>query len=195
MLQVPSRAVTLKDCEVLAQQTPGTSIARAIALANYHPALPCYSAPGIVTVVIVPQLPMGRPVPSAGLLNAVSAYLARRHVIGTRIDVLGPDYLEVAAMAQVKAFPGQSKTAVRDAIVSALQKFLDPLSGGPDGKGWPLGRDVYTSEALDVIARVPGVDYVLSLQLVVPGSDAQCGNVCLPQLALTVSGIHQIEVS
>jgi predicted phage baseplate assembly protein len=195
MLQVPSRAVTLKDCEVLALQTPGTSIARALALANYHPALPCYSAPGIVAVVIVPQLPVGRPAPSAGLLNAVSAYLARRHVIGTRIDVLGPDYLEVAAMVQLKAFPGQSKTAVRDAVAGALQRFLDPLVGGPDGKGWPLGRDVYTSEVLDVIARVPGVDHVLSLQLVVPGSEAQCGNVCLSPLALTVSGIHQIEVS
>lgn len=194
MLQVPSRAVTLQDCEVLAKQTPGTGIARAIALANHCAALPCYRAPGIVTVVIVPRLPVGRPVPSTGLVSAVSAYLSRRHVIGTRIDMMGPDYLEVAAIAQVKAFPGQNKTAVRDAIVSALQTFLDPLNGGPDGEGWPLGRDVYTSEVLDVIARIPGVDHVQSLQLAVPGSDAQCGNVCLPPLALTVSGVHQIEV-
>jgi predicted phage baseplate assembly protein len=194
MLQVPSRAVTLDDCQALALQTPGTSIARAAALANHHPALQCYSAPGVITVVVVPQLPVGRPVPSAGLLNAVSAYLARRHVIGTRIAVSGPDYVEVAVHAQVKAFPGQSKTAVRDAVSSALQEFLDPLVGGPHGQGWPLGRDVYTSEVLEVIARIPGVDHVLSLRLVV-GSDAQCGNVCLPPLALTVSGTHQIEVS
>ncbi|MEY9697568.1 putative phage baseplate assembly protein [Bradyrhizobium diazoefficiens] len=194
MLQVPSRAVTLQDCEVLAKQTPGTCIARAIALANHCAALPCYGALGIVTVVIVPRLPVGRPVPSTGLLNAVSAYLSRRHVIGTRIDVMGPDYLEIAAIAQVKVFSGQNKTAVRDAIVEGLQKFLDPLEGGPDGKGWPLGRDVYTSEVLDVIARIPGVDHVQSLQLAVPGSDAQCGNVCLSPLALTVSGVHQIEV-
>jgi hypothetical protein len=124
----------------------------------------------------------------------VSAYLARRHVIGSRIEVIGPEYVEVGVMARVKAFPGQGKTAVRDAVVNALRDFLDPLAGGPDGKGWPLGRDVYTSEVLDVIARVPGVDHVLSLQLIVPGSGAQCGNVCLPPLALTVSGVHQIEV-
>jgi predicted phage baseplate assembly protein len=196
LVQSPSRAVTLEDCEALALATPGTVIARAAAIANHHPALQCYAAPGMITVVIVPQLPPGRPSPSAGLLNAVSSYLARRHVIGTRIEVRGPDYVEVGVIAQVKAFSGQNKTAVRKAIVAALQTFLDPLAGDPPGaKGWPLGRDVYISEVLEVIARVPGVDHVLSLQLTVPVSGAQCGNVCLPPLALTVSGVHQIEVS
>lgn len=195
LLQAPSRTVTLDDCETLARQVPGTAVARATAVANHHPALPCYSAPGMTTVVIVPYLPLGRPEPSAGLLNAVSGYLAHRHVIGTRIEVMGPDYLEVGVNARVKTAHGQNKTAVRDAIAAALREFLDPLAGGPDGTGWPLGRDVYTSEVLDVIARIPGVDHVLSLKLVVAGFGAQCGNVCLPRLALTVSGAHQIEVS
>jgi predicted phage baseplate assembly protein len=194
MLQKPSRAVTLEDCEALAMDTPGTSIARAAALANQHPGFQCYSAPGFITVVIVPELPVGRPVPSAGLLRAVSAYLNRRHVIGTRIEVIGPEYLEVGVKAKVKVFPGQSKTAVRDAVSASLQKFLDPLSGGPEGDGWPLGRDVYISEVVEVIAAVPGVDHVLSLELVVPGCGAQCGNVCLRPLALAVSGTHEIQV-
>jgi hypothetical protein len=195
MLQAPSRAVTLDDCVALALETPGANIARAAALANQHPAFQCYSAPGFITLVIIPHLPVGRPTPSAGLLSAVSAYLSRRHVVGTRIAVIGPEYLEVGVNAQVKAFPGQSKTAVRDAISTALEQFLDPLFGGPAGTGWPLGRDVYKSEVLDVIARVPSVDHVLSLELVVPDCGAQCGNVCLRPLALTVSGAHQIQVS
>src|SRR6185295_9903548 len=168
-LQKPSRAVTLGDCEVLALETPGTSIARAAALANEHPGLQCYSAPGFITLVIVPELPLGRPTPSAGLLSAVSAYLNPRRVVGTRIEVTGPEYFEVAVIAEVKAFAGQNKITVADAVSTALQNFLDPLHGGPEGKGWPLGRDVYVSEVVEVIAAVPGVDHVLSIELEVAG--------------------------
>jgi predicted phage baseplate assembly protein len=192
---IPSRAVTLTDCEALALTTPGTALARTAALANQHPALQCYAAPGFITLVIIPHLPLGRPVPSSGLIGAVSEYVNRRRVIGTRIEVVGPEYLEIGVVAQVKAFAGQSKTAVRDAVVAALQAFLDPLGGGPTGTGWPLGREVPISEILDLIARVPGVDHVLSLGLSVPGCGVQCGNVCLRPLALTVSGTHQIQVS
>jgi predicted phage baseplate assembly protein len=195
LLEKQSRAVTLKDCETLALATPGTNIARAAALANQHPGFPCYSAPGFITLVVVPYLPLGRPVPSPGLLNAVSAYLHPRHVIGTRIVVTGPEYVEVGIIAAVKAFTGQSKVAIASAVDAALREFLDPLRGGPDGTGWPLGRDVYISEVVEVMAGVPGVDHVLNLQLVVPGCEPQCGNLCLGPLALTVSGTHQIKVS
>jgi hypothetical protein len=195
LLDRPERAVTLGDCEALALETPGTSIARAAAVANYCAGLQCYSAPGFITVVIVPYLPSGQPVPSSGLIGAVKAYLNRRKVIGTRVEVTGPDYLEVTVTASVKALAGQSKTAVSAAVVAALQQFLDPLTGGPDGTGWPLGRGVYVSEVLQMIADVPGVDHVTSLALEADGCGKQCGNVCLNPLALTVSGSHQIQVS
>jgi hypothetical protein len=195
LLEKQSRAVTLKDCETLALATPGTNIARAAALANQHPGFPCYSAPGFITLVVVPHLPLGRPVPTPGLLSAVSAYLHPRHVIGTRIVVTGPEYVEVGIIAEVKAFTGQSKVAIASAVEAALRKFLDPLLGGPDREGWPLGRDVYVSEVVEVMVAVPGVDHALNLQLVVPGCEPQCGNLCLGPLALTVSGRHQIKVS
>ena len=195
MLARPSRAVTLGDCEALALATPGTRVARASAFANQHPGYPCYGAPGVVTLVIVPALPVGRPVPSPGLLAAVSAYVGRRHVLGTRIVVVGPDYVEVAVHATLRAVRGQNRATVAGAVTAALQRLLDPLEGGQDGTGWPLGRDVYASEVLAEIARVPGVDHVTALELAVPGQGPQCGNVCLGPLALTVSGSHRIEVS
>jgi len=195
LLAEPERAVTLDDCKVLALRTPGTAIARAAAIANYCPSLQCYSAPGYITVMIAPYLPLGRPVPSPGLLQAVSAYLNRRRVIGSRIEVTGPDYLEVAVHAAVKAATGESKAGIQSAVIAALSRFLDPLGGGPDGTGWPLGRAVYISEILDTIAGVPGVDHVISLQLEAAGCGLQCGDICLNPLALAVSGPHVVEVS
>jgi predicted phage baseplate assembly protein len=189
------RGITLTDCKTLALETPGVQLVRAAAVANLVSGLQCYSAHGFITVVVVPSLPAGRPVPSPGLIGAVSAYLNRRRVIGTRIEVTGPDYLEVAVTASVKAVTGQNKAVIRDAVTAALAGFLDPLTGGPDRTGWPLGRGVYVSEILQTIAKVPGVDHVISLQLNAGDCGPQCGDICLAPLALTVSGNHQVQVS
>ncbi|HEX5604440.1 MAG TPA: hypothetical protein VFX63_17890, partial [Pyrinomonadaceae bacterium] len=48
----------------------------------------------------------------------------------------------------------------------ALKDFLDPVSGGPEkGKGWPFGRSVFTSEVSQLLAKVPGVDFVTGVSL------------------------------
>ena len=189
------RAVTLGDYERLALVTPGTRIARVTAIANLHPDFPCFQAPGMITVIILPYLPQGRPMPTAGLLRAVAAYLRPRRVIGSRVDVVGPTYLEVAVQATVQSMPGTNKTSLQQAIVDTLNQFLDPLDGGPDGTGWPFGRDVYRAEIMKVIDAVPGVDYVDSLSLLADNGQPQCGNVCLGPTWLAEAGAHQITVN
>jgi hypothetical protein len=188
------RAVTLGDYEELAMKTPGVRLARASARANLHPSFPCLKAPGVITLVILPDLPRERPSPGFGLRRAVAAYLRRRRVIGTRVEVVGPTYLEVAARARVRALEGVNKTNLEQRIVTALDEFLDPLRGGPERTGWPFGRDVFRSEVMQVIDEVAGVDYVISLELIAEGCDPQCGNVCLSPTWLVAAGRHEIEV-
>jgi predicted phage baseplate assembly protein len=188
------RAVTLEDYRKLALDTPGARLARAEARANLHPSFACLQAPGIVTVVILPDLPVPRPVPSPGLRRAVAAYLRRRRILGTRVEVVGPTYLEVSVRARVRACAGVDGTNLRKKIVSALEDFFHPLRGGPEGKGWPLGRDVYRSEVLQVLDEIVGVDHVLSLELVPNGCEPRCGNVCLAPTWLVAGGPHEIEV-
>jgi hypothetical protein len=189
-----NRAVTLADYERLALATPGTRIARVTARANLHPDFPCFEAPGMITVIIVPYLPAGRPVPTPGLRQTVARYLRRRRVIGTRVEVVGPTYVEVAVSATVQAAVRVDKTALRQRILGALNHFLDPLGGGPDGNGWPFGRDVYRAEIMQVIDGVTGVDHVVSLQLITDSCEPQCGNVCLGPTWLVAAGVHQIQV-
>ena len=192
-LERVTRAVTLADIEALAIATPGTAVAGATAIAGLHPAMPCVDAAGIVTVVVVPWLPAGRPMPSDGLLRAVRRYLGRRRLIGTRIEVVAPTYLEVAVRATVATDPGVARESVRSAVEAAVRRFFHPLEGGPDGGGWPLGRDVYRTEVLDVINRVPGVARVEALELVAAGCDT-CSNVCVGRTGLVASGNHAIGV-
>jgi predicted phage baseplate assembly protein len=147
-----------------------------------------------VTVIILPSLPVAKPFPSAGLLRTVAAYLVPRRVIGTRVEVVGPTYLEVRVRAQVKSLPRTDKTLLQSKVRDALNRFFHPLTGGPQATGWPFGRDVYRSEVLQTIDEVPGVDNVLSLELIAGDGTPQCGNICLEPTGLVAAGLHQIEI-
>lgn len=193
-LPAPERASTLLDIERLALAVPGAQVARAHAWAGLDPAYPCLNAAGTVTLVIVPELPRGRPYPTPGLIQTVRRFLERRRVVGTRLVVLGPTYVEVRATATVRARPGAALERVRADLLAALALLLDPLAGGPDGRGWPFGRDVYRSEVLQTLDGVPGVDHVLALELSADSGVAQCGNLCIGPTELTVSGQHTITV-
>ncbi|HZE70855.1 MAG TPA: putative baseplate assembly protein [Pyrinomonadaceae bacterium] len=194
LLNEPQRAVTLKDYEYLALKTPGAKLGRATARANLHPGLPCLKAAGVITVIILPNMAVAKPVPSRGLRRVVAAYLNPRRVIGTRVEVVGPTYLDVTVRAEVKAVSNVSRTAVRQRIVEALNDFFNPLTGGPEKNGWPFGRDVYRSEVMQVIDEVLGVDHVLELQLIAEGCEPECGNICLAPTWLVAAGDHVIEV-
>jgi predicted phage baseplate assembly protein len=192
-LRRPVRAVTLADYETLALGTPGVRLSRAQARANMHPGFPCLSAPGNVMVLVLPWIPAGRPMPDQGLINAVQTYLTRRRVIGTRVRVAAPVYREVAVRARVQALPNVSRTALAQRIREALTAFFHPITGGPDGTGWPFGRDVYRSEVMAVIDDTRGADNVISLELL-SGGEATCGNLCIGSMGLVADGKHEIEV-
>ena len=188
-----TRAVTLDDLRRVALDTPGTRVARAEARANLHPAMPCIVAAGVLSLVVLPHLPRHAPSPSRGLLRAVRAQLEPRRLIGSRIEVAGPEYTAVSVRAQVRARRLAEPSLVRSRVVEALDRFLHPLDGGPDGNGWPLGRDVVSAEVLRVIDDVSGVDHVLRLELIGPDG-ASCGNLCIGPLGLPEARAHAIEV-
>jgi predicted phage baseplate assembly protein len=189
-----NRAVTLADYEFFAKRTPGARLARVSARANLHPGFPCLQAPGIIAVLILPYLPVDRPLPSTGLQSMVRAYLARHRVLGTRVEVFGPTYLDVAVRATVQGRPEPNAANLKERISAALNRFFHPLLGGTDGQGWPFGRDVYRSEVLQVIDETDGVEHVLSLELIAGGGEPQCGNICIGPTGLVAAGQHQIEV-
>ncbi|MFQ5524989.1 MAG: putative baseplate assembly protein [Thermoanaerobaculia bacterium] len=193
-LETPQRAVTLDDIETLTLETPGVRLARVFAIANLHPAFPCMRAPGVVTVVVLPSVPSDRPVPSRGLRRQVRAWLSARRVLGTRIEVVGPEYIRVRVRATVRACPLVDLAALAESLTESLDSFLHPLTGGPEGNGWPFGRDVYRSEVLQVLDETEGADHVVSLEFIRGDCGSVCGNVCLPPTGLVEAADHEIEV-
>lgn len=146
--------------------------------------------PGRVSVLVVPERDGPRPAPLEGarppvagfeLRRAVWRYLEERRLIATRVHVLSPACVPVrleALLVRREDVPDPVDAAVleaqwdaapagdvRRAALDAVGRWLDPLEGGADGRGWPFGRDVYLSDLYGVLEAVPGVDYVADLRV------------------------------
>jgi predicted phage baseplate assembly protein len=187
-LKSQNRAVTCEDYETLAKQAG--QIARAKALPLFHPDFPGMQVPGVVTVIVVPDVASPAPMPSPGLLRTVCAYLDQRRLIATELYVIAPTYVPVAITLQVLAQPDADTAAVEQAVESALTTFLDPLAGGSldpstRGTGWPFGGTIYFVDVLRVAAQVANVIRVADLVITVSGAQiAACTDAPVPSGAL-----------
>ena len=159
------KAVTLADIERLALATPGVPVARVRAVDGLDPRLPCWPAPGVVTLIVIPACPRPAPMPSRDLLAAVQRYLEPRRLVTSEIHAIAPRYRRVGVSATLHLACEADAAAVLRAATGRLRAFFDPLAGGPDGTGWPFGRSVYRAEVMALLARVPGVVSVTGLQL------------------------------
>jgi predicted phage baseplate assembly protein len=195
-LSQPVRGVTLSDFESLALATPAVPVARAFAIANYDPAVPCFPALGAVTVVVLPKCPDAKPQPSGGFLDAVERHIERWRTITTQVHVVGPIYTTVSVTARLNIEPGVDRQTVAQLAQTTLSDFLNPLHGGPDATGWPVGRGVYRSDILAMLNDLPGVIFVDELTLQADGGPAiGCDNIAACPQGLVASGQHQITAN
>ncbi len=176
-LRARHRAVTPDDYEVLAREAdPRVARAHCVRLRDLEArteALRTLPREGHVSVLVVPHPEgedpasrPGAPMPSEDLLRAVREGLAPRRLLTVRQHVAAPVYVPVTPEIVLATRPDVAVEPLRRQVAAALERFLDPRTGGPDGRGWPFGRDVYVSELYQLLERdVPGVDHVVDLAL------------------------------
>ena len=173
VFQTERVTLTAEDYEQLALNTPGLRVARARVLPNFSPKLETLKLPGEITILVLPAAPPKEAFPDAappeaskGFLKTVQNHLERRRLVTTNLHVRGPKYVEIKVRCNVFLKKRASETQVHEDINRALKEFLDPVSGGPEkGKGWPFGRSVFPSEVSQLLAKIPGVDYVTGVSL------------------------------
>lgn len=187
------QALSADDYEALAREaSPAVAVARA--LPTTHPS--GRPATGWVRLVIMPHSHEPRPQPSFELRRQVQEFLAARmsaSAVG-QLSVVGPTYLEVGVVAVIAPKSLESGGPVLGAVTEALQRFLHPLHGGPDGRGWPFGRDVYLSDVAALLESVTGVDYVETLELTLDGTPH--GEVVpVPQDRIVVAGPLRVSLA
>jgi predicted phage baseplate assembly protein len=158
-----TRAVTAQDYEQIALATPGVDVARADVAVGRHPATPCDPVPGAVSVVIVPGVPrtdnpdadIPAPVPDPGVLAAVTGALEAARLVGTEVFVQSPIYRGVRLAVTLRG-PTTEPAVLDRRLRDGLRRYLDPLTGGAPGQGWPFGEPLRPSELLGVAQDVAG---------------------------------------
>ena len=165
------RAIAPSDYETLAREaSPAVAFARAISTRNSSGR----RLPGWVTLLIIPNGEESRPWPSFGLRQRVLRFIERHApadlAAANQIYITGPDYLPVDVTARLAPRDPAEAGAVERRARLAVEEFLHPLRGGPERRGWELGRDIYLSDVAAVLERVEGVDYVEEIQLLVDGN-------------------------
>jgi len=88
----------------------------------------------------------------------IKTHLNQRRLVGTRVIVEPPAYRGVTVVVTLSALPGFGAEQIRKEVQLRLNRLLHPLSGGPDGTGWPFARAVQVHEVTAALAPIPGVD-------------------------------------
>ena len=176
-LQSNNRAVTADDFRYLATLAPGANVKRALALPLYHPDFPSGQIPGVVTVVVVPDSPAPNPMPNQSTLKAVCAYLDSKRLLTSEVYVVGPVYRKIKIQVQLVVQVGSDLASVKNAVLTALNTFFDPLKGGNNNTGWPFGGTIYYTDVYRVIFNTSGVLRIQDNQLLL-WLDSQLQTFC-----------------
>ena len=133
-----------------------------------------FEAPGVVSVVVVPDGPQPPPavrpslvelVPTPSFLRAVCAQLDQHRLVTTEVHVVPPQYMRLCRVyCRVKPNVGYTRLQLRDLVANSLATFLDVLLGGEDGSGAPFGGQVHIAELIARVLRTEGVDRVDDLR-------------------------------
>ncbi|MDH6699532.1 putative baseplate assembly protein [Streptomyces griseoviridis] len=117
--------------------------------------------------------------PTADACQAVRQALAPRQPAGVPVWLRPPAYRGLritATIAPADFLSAAEREELRTAAERALYTYFSPVTGGPDGTGWPFGRPVHVGEAFQVLDRVPGVGQIREVRLA--AADPETG---LPQ--------------
>lgn len=203
LLRSRDRAVTEADFEFLARQALPAAIGRVKCL-QPRPSEAGRVAPGQVYVLVIPRVPNpagylepAQLEPDKADLEALNAYLDERRLLTTRLDTRAPSYRFVAARAHLRASPGARQGDVEAEVLARLNRFLNPLTGGPDGTGWEFGRDLFVGDVYQCLQGTPNVQFVRGVELFTtsPGSGPQGNPVESVEVVahgVIASGRHEV---
>jgi hypothetical protein len=125
----------------------------------------------------------------------VRAYLLKKApaLVGWQqhIFVGQPNYVPVSVTITVEAsiaLAAEAETKTR----TALEEFLHPLKGGPEGTGWEFGQGLAISALYAEIEKISAVDHVVSLSIT-PAPNADDYLELRPDRILA-SGNHVVAV-
>jgi predicted phage baseplate assembly protein len=134
---------------------------------------------GEVRLIVIPNLPRPPEEPiadldlqvSGALQDQIASVLDERRAIGTRWQLLTPqEYvhrftLEVGAVCIPTTAEPYEGAVVVERAVRALYAYFHPVTGGPNGRGFPVGEGISQGAISAALHGVRGISYVAGIQI------------------------------
>lgn len=190
-MKIPYTAVTSRDFEYIAMNTPGLRVAKAKAIPDYKKNNGDNSKAS-VTIAVLPYTPIGTfttpPSPPPGFIDAICRHVDKHRLLGTQIHVESPQFIRVNVSMTIDPVKGYSEKELTSTVKKELAFFLHPIKGWFDKKGWPIGRLVSRSEIFEHIRKIEGIKCILKISISGDnGSSPDAnGNLTLPSEISTV---------
>ncbi|MEY2974118.1 MAG: hypothetical protein RIR49_538 [Actinomycetota bacterium] len=198
-LRAGQRAVTVSDFEQLTIES-SPLVARALCL-------PPEETWGPVRVLVVPRCDL--PPDMIGiddfaltedLFGTIRDHLDARRTLGSVVRVTTPFYQGVSVVTRVRTSTGRSPSLIRQRVLDALNRYLHPTLGGPNGRGWPFDVGLSATALAAMIGEIDGVGGIDEIALfeVDLRNDRRLGDssefVALDEGSLFLGRRHQVVV-
>lgn len=179
-LQAQKRAVTVQDYEQLVLNF-SRSIARVKCISPKVENL--QNSLGMVEILAVPSVSdalgvndLSRLWMSKNFSQEIVDYLDQYRLLTSHVKIREPNYIGVKVKAKIAAGDFSDPAIVATQVDQHLRNFLNPLVPFPEHEetdqlleegwdGWPFGKSLFTAEIFSLIQRVPGVRYVLDVEI------------------------------
>ncbi|MGH8685037.1 MAG: putative baseplate assembly protein, partial [Nitrosospira sp.] len=148
---------------------------------------------GTISLIVVPYCDNNepRPQPTFELVKNVKAFLDFRRPIGVDLIVLGPEYVSIDIQAEIVWAAGHSVADAAAECENRLSRFLHPVTGGLDGRGWQFGQQPHASDIYPLLGAIEGLDHIRALEL---RSREERPGLLSAGTFLICSGKHQIRL-
>ena len=205
-LRNKQRAVSRDDYVALARSVVGVRDATILPLHN--PNHPGTTAPGCVTVVVVPDVflgdslsPVAPPRMTEDTMRRVAGFLGERRGVAVELYVAEPQYPEVRVDVALLADPTVSDGELREACIKRINTFILPALASADDETIAKGAMGFGAEILPVhlYARfddIPGLKSIAGLKIFVDDieRDATCPIAIAPDAIAWPSHNHVIQI-
>ncbi|MCX7570277.1 putative baseplate assembly protein [Tumebacillus sp. DT12] len=195
------KGVTVEDFEWLARQAY-PDLAKVKCLKGYNARME--KVPGHIALVLLSKSGPGHLRSFREMKGAVLSYLEARipnTILGTgRLQVIEPCYLEISIHAHLIARTMDEVVPAEQEALDRLTRFLHPIRGNHDGKGWEIGQPLHVSAFYALLKSVTGIRQVKSLAMTVHKVEGDARTeLHVEQVAqlphgIVVSGAHRVTV-
>ena len=202
MLKHRNRAVSSKDYEWLASEAY-PNIAKVTCIPNRNAYM--QKEIGAMTLVILPKEGQQGSSTFPELKKQVERFILGRAsslvAFPERLQVIEPVYMEISVSAIVAVEGMDAVVLTEIQALEKLNRFLDPLTGNFDGKGWAIGEQIHPSVFYALLKSIRAISHVEKLYMTVykieDGERVELDVNRLPSLphGIIVSGKHKVVVN